>query len=286
MHRLHVTPAALAVGSCIVIGLSGPISAVAGGATLTPLTQQRTLSSFVIVPPCGPPSSVSDDNAASDFLPFDSLVHAEHICDFAQGIASADQQSSISDTLLAASGSTASVASAAPIAVIHAISGSTYLVSFQIDVTTRFSLGGELSAEGAAPVVLGYARVRLEEFDGGVITETMVEPAPNGRAVTSQVSEVVQLQPGVYTLRVDAGTVIDSMIPPSGSGTSTYDIEFTPLDPADLDGDGDVDGIDLALLLGAWGGCPLASVCGCPADLDCSGVINGIDLAMLLAAWG
>lgn len=55
-------------------------------------------------------------------------------------------------------------------------------------------------------------------------------------------------------------------------------------EPADLDGDGDVDGIDLALLLGQWGRCP--SKAECDADLDSSGSVNGFDLAILLAAWG
>jgi len=51
--------------------------------------------------------------------------------------------------------------------------------------------------------------------------------------------------------------------------------------PADLNGDGVVDGGDLGLLLGAWGPCP-----GCPADLNRDGVVNGADLGELLASWG
>ncbi len=49
----------------------------------------------------------------------------------------------------------------------------------------------------------------------------------------------------------------------------------------DLDGDGDVDSADLAILLAAWGACS-----GCPADFDGSGVVDSADLAVLLAAWG
>jgi hypothetical protein len=48
---------------------------------------------------------------------------------------------------------------------------------------------------------------------------------------------------------------------------------------ADLNGDGVVNGADLAILLGAWGG-------GGPADLNGDGVVNGADLAILLGAWG
>jgi hypothetical protein len=44
-----------------------------------------------------------------------------------------------------------------------------------------------------------------------------------------------------------------------------------------------VDGIDLGILLGAWGPCTTGT---CAADLDANGVIDGIDLGMLLGAWG
>jgi hypothetical protein len=47
----------------------------------------------------------------------------------------------------------------------------------------------------------------------------------------------------------------------------------------DLNGDGTVDGADLGLLLGAWGG-PGA------ADLNGSGSVDGADLGLLLGAWG
>ncbi|MFM8817246.1 MAG: hypothetical protein ACKOHI_05130, partial [Phycisphaerales bacterium] len=49
--------------------------------------------------------------------------------------------------------------------------------------------------------------------------------------------------------------------------------------PADLNGDGVVDGNDLGMLLAAWG------LRG-PADLNDDGVVDGNDLGMLLAAWG
>ncbi|MBX3354456.1 MAG: hypothetical protein KF724_02015 [Phycisphaeraceae bacterium] len=49
--------------------------------------------------------------------------------------------------------------------------------------------------------------------------------------------------------------------------------------PPDLDGSGVIDGADLALLLGAWGGSG-------PADLDGNGTVDGADLAILLGEWG
>jgi hypothetical protein len=46
----------------------------------------------------------------------------------------------------------------------------------------------------------------------------------------------------------------------------------------DIDGDGNVNGVDLGLLLGAWGGSGLA-------DLNCDDIVDGADLAIVLGAW-
>lgn len=51
--------------------------------------------------------------------------------------------------------------------------------------------------------------------------------------------------------------------------------------PADIDGNGSVDIIDLLALIGSWGPCP-----GCPEDIDGSGMVDINDLLILLAAWG
>ncbi|MBC03597.1 MAG: hypothetical protein CMJ34_09900 [Phycisphaerae bacterium] len=50
--------------------------------------------------------------------------------------------------------------------------------------------------------------------------------------------------------------------------------------PADLDGDGVVNGADLGLFLGAWGTSP------CKSDINGDGVCNGADLGEMLIAWG
>jgi hypothetical protein len=57
--------------------------------------------------------------------------------------------------------------------------------------------------------------------------------------------------------------------------------------PSDLNGDGLVGGADLAILLGAWGECPLTG--GCIEDIapepNGDGEVNGADLAVLLGSW-
>lgn len=57
-----------------------------------------------------------------------------------------------------------------------------------------------------------------------------------------------------------------------------------PVTPGDLDGDGDVDGMDLLILLGGWGSCGDCSAC--PADLDGDCVVGASDLIILLGNWG
>ncbi len=48
----------------------------------------------------------------------------------------------------------------------------------------------------------------------------------------------------------------------------------------DIDGNGSVNGLDLAALLGSWG------ASGGAADVNGDGTVNGADLAVLLAEWG
>lgn len=62
-------------------------------------------------------------------------------------------------------------------------------------------------------------------------------------------------------------------------GGATARLIDTSQVPADLDGDGDVDGADLGLLLGAWGSA------GPVGDLNGDGIVDGADLGALLGAW-
>jgi hypothetical protein len=99
----------------------------------------------------------------------------------------------------------------------------------------------------------------------------------------------VALAAGKHRLRVEffengggAGLIVRW----SGPGRSTETIPswaFTrdeQASPADLNGDGVVNGADLGILLAAWGST------GGAADLDGDGVVGGADLGVLLALWG
>ena len=78
-------------------------------------------------------------------------------------------------------------------------------------------------------------------------------------------------------------TTSDENIPGAASAQVTVALSATvggTANPADLNGDGEVNGADLGLLLSAWG------QSGVPADLDGDGTVNGADLGILLSNWG
>jgi hypothetical protein len=53
--------------------------------------------------------------------------------------------------------------------------------------------------------------------------------------------------------------------------------------PGDLNNDGIVNGIDLAIILSTWGPCGSGA---CIADINQDGLVNGVDLAVVLSNWG
>jgi hypothetical protein len=88
------------------------------------------------------------------------------------------------------------------------------------------------------------------------------------------------LTAGTYT---STATILtsDENIPGATSAqvVATLSATVTGGNPADLNGDGRVDGADLGLLLAAWG-------TPGPTDLDGSGSTDGADLGILLTNWG
>jgi hypothetical protein len=83
----------------------------------------------------------------------------------------------------------------------------------------------------------------------------------------------------------NANGLIDGCELPSNGGSGSDINADDVLDDcqclADLDGDGDTDGSDIAILLGAWG-----AAAGSAADINADGFVNGADLAFLLGSWG
>lgn len=90
------------------------------------------------------------------------------------------------------------------------------------------------------------------------------------------------LPAGVSTVN---GTLLtsDEDIPGEGDGTVSFSVVITvggtPPRPGDINTDGLVNGLDLAMLLSQWGAAG-------SADLNGSGSVEGADLAILLSNWG
>lgn len=80
----------------------------------------------------------------------------------------------------------------------------------------------------------------------------------------------------------DSGTCPQDPVPLSDGGGNILQPNCCP---SDLNDDGDVDGIDLGILLSEWGICP-----GCRADItgdgEVDGTVDGGDLGLLLSSWG
>ncbi len=125
------------------------------------------------------------------------------------------------------------------------------------------------------PGVPGSAHVVMHRIDGAGVVNSRSSPisdaapagsvrlAPLGEAVAaSWLSDGELLNDFVVAQRVNADGSVG--LPTIG----------------DLNGDGVVNGADLAALLAQWGACG-----GCAGDLDENGFVNGADLASLLANW-
>jgi|GEM_PF-5338912 len=103
-----------------------------------------------------------------------------------------------------------------------------------------------------------------------------------GRAIAEQVI-------GVEHALIEAQEIEYVQSPPdegNGVDDTREDSEVTETEEAcvgDLNGDGEVNGADLGLILGAWGPCNRIP---CTGDLNGDGEVNGADLGLILGAWG
>jgi hypothetical protein len=109
--------------------------------------------------------------------------------------------------------------------------------------------------------IVPLATIRLNAADGWVGHQAVVPAsAQRGRAYTLNLT----IDPGAAPAAV---VEIDDLV-----------FESSPANPADLNLDGAVNGLDLGILLSQWG------TAG-PADLNGDNVVNGLDLGILLASW-
>ena len=136
------------------------------------------------------------------------------------------------------------------------------------------------SAIGSAPVGYSYA-------DGQHWDDTYFAIPTGAASATVTVYYQTTTREYIEFLRdanVTNSTGLDAYNAWVGAGKSapvamdSAAIALTPAVPGDINGDGSVNGSDLALLLGNWGGSGTG-------DINGDGTVNGGDLAILLGNW-
>lgn len=128
-----------------------------------------------------------------------------------------------------------------------------------------------------------WGKLYLRKLQGANFA-TMYENVTSSDSGEECVTGSVQVEPGIYQLYFSSYIYMNNgSIGVNGweiaASDSVATLNITEINVADINGDGTVDGADLARLLGAWG----TSASG--ADLNGDGIVNGADLALLLAAW-
>lgn len=145
-----------------------------------------------------------------------------------------------------------------------------------------FGLATASSITADGSMIVGYNQFGLGNSTGFVWTaETGMRSA--AQFLTDHGASV---PPGLSIVDLAAISDDGSTIVGTAAVVGTFDyrafrILIIPPCAADLNGDGQVDGADLAILLGDWG--PAKSS---PADFNDDQQVNGADLAILLGEWG
>ena len=175
----------------------------------------------------------------------------------------------------------------------------TLIVRGDLDVAIRSP--GRFQVADAQIIVDGQTTQYLETTGPGVGGERAADDTPavgSLQIAAGAVAELIDARDNnplvdgvealiVGALIIDAGATLNTNGCPvyyetltnNGSVDDPNNLIQIVQCPADLTGDGQVDGADLGLLLGAWGG-PGAS------DLTGDGNTDGADLGLLLGAWG
>lgn len=283
MQRRSNISFTVSLGVFIVAAALAPSAAHAGPMTL--VSQNRQVGAMTIVPPCQ--GSDFESAQAVDFQPFNAAVDAINICDFAQGIACSAHFSDMSSSEFSAWSNAVASALSVPQSVIHAIPQGDFLVTFSVATTIEYKIGGSLTAQGASPVALAQASVKLSDPANNLLFEQVVTPGPNGAENTQPVHAGGVLQAGTYTLRSLASVVIDAYVGAPASGNALASVNFHAAIPGDTNGDNLVNVDDLLIVINAWGLCESKSPC--PADIAPLGGDNAVnvdDLLKVINHWG
>ena len=154
---------------------------------------------------------------------------------------------------------------------------------YHLSIDEASTIEYDLCIDNEGDITLGQLHIRKlvnNQFQALVSHTTL----PNqGLECTS---DVIEVEAGYYQVYFSAYVNIDNDLQGGdlwvfGQSNAAARLEIDPLpNPADITGDGIVDGADLARVLGAWG----TDASG--GDVNGDGIVDGADLALVLANWG
>ncbi|MAD78656.1 MAG: hypothetical protein CMJ51_04710 [Planctomycetaceae bacterium] len=155
---------------------------------------------------------------------------------------------------------------------------------------------GEIEDGGGAEIVIGLSdppRIEIYRRVAGFSTPTEGNEVQRITLERSAVQFLGEAPTDVAVATVD-GTADESEVvfglPGGGSAPSVNvtEVESQPVPPctfADFNGDGFVNAVDLAYILGYWGPCAASDPCHA-FDLNDDGFVNSRDLGLLVSDWG
>ena len=132
----------------------------------------------------------------------------------------------------------------------------------------------------------GFAGVGNIDADPQFVGSINFRLSPGSPCIDAGINSVAELAEVETDLDGNSRFSDDPETEDTGSGTpplidmGAYEYQ-APCPPADFNGDGLIDTIDLLQLLGAWGTCK-----ACDEDLNADGIVDTIDLLDLLGNWG
>ncbi len=222
-------------------------------------------------PPQSDSENLAENPTSMDELPISLTANASTCC--SNGIGAASLNGSEGLNVFSATAQSAAGGCADSNNCVSSSGSGMVDITFALDVlvyseaTIDWALFGDFG---------GASGITLRDTEGNIVlSESHGFPLNEG-------STTLNLIAGVYRLGVTtAANATGYCAGPEPIGSAQVDVTMIALgDPSDINGDGIVDGIDLALVLGNWGPCP-----GCPADINGDGIVDGIDLAVVLGGW-
>jgi hypothetical protein len=138
--------------------------------------------------------------------------------------------------------------------------------TFRDNTTLAAGEGGGLDSWDSSPDLVN-CRFKANVVSGG---------SGGGLSIYGETGQVPAITSSVFCENIPDDINSDDW--DDGGGNRFYD--ECPDCPADLDGNGRVDGADLSFLLASW------AASGGPADITGDGLVDGSDLSTLLGFWG